>query len=91
MNCKPGDMAVIVETLDGSGIGSVVTVMSRDDRHVSGLPSWVVHCPWEQSVINFFSGEKYTAKYFVIPDAWLRPIRPPETPVTETRDEELTA
>lgn len=75
MNCKPGDLAVIVRSKKGH-LGKLVHVLciDREDR----LGTWEVKPLWN---IKLPSGKKY----FYIPDSQLKPIRP-----NDGQDETLT-
>ena len=91
MNCKPGDMAVVINSLFEENIGNIVHVIRPAARcHVSRLFSWEAKSTRPCRGLDVFGGSDNSSTIGAIPDAWLRPIRPPETPVTETRDEELT-
>lgn len=93
MNCKPGDMAVVIRSVVPANMGLIVTVVKASiSSHSSGLPSWECKPAWPVVMVTT-DMRRWPASVELgrIPDAWLRPIRPPETPVTETRDEELAA
>lgn len=83
MNCKPGDMAVIVGARKNNGM--FVEVLSAHPPRDDDGAMWDVR---PMVPIKNLDGELTTTGW--IADKFLRPIRPPETPVTETRDEELT-
>lgn len=96
MNVKQGDMAYVVGADFERDNGLVVQVLKlAPARYAPNGAEW--EC---KPCYPCFSGEavgsvfitpiELSAENVDIPDAWLRPIRPPETPVTETRDEELT-
>lgn len=95
MNCKPGDMAVLVKAVLPANVGLIVQVVRAygisvcaEDR---GMFLWLIKPAWPCATMNTQTRiVKYGTNLFPVADAWLRPIRPPETPVTETRDEELT-
>ena len=78
MNCKKGDLAVIVRQapLDPRSLGAIVEVVETGPTikfHVLGggvFPSWFVRSK-EPFVMH--NGRKST--YFFVPDALLRPIR----------------
>jgi hypothetical protein len=76
MNCKPGDLAVIVRSHRGRNVGRIVTVVRQHDpadspRWLHVMPGWVVS-PVGTLVVH------PNAKCTWAPDAWLRPIRPDE-------------
>lgn len=91
MNCKPGDMAVVTKAARPENVGLIVEVLQLADPqdHPSGLWAWRIKPAWPIRASDGRLVGRLDIPYH--PDAWLRPIRPPETPVTETRDEELTA
>lgn len=89
MNCKPGDMAVTIKSTNGENVGLIIEVvefLGADNGYVN---LWNCKAAWPIIGYDVVNRKRVTTKV-AIPDAWLRPIRPPETPVTETRDEELT-
>ena len=89
MNCKPGDMAVLVKAVFPENVGLIVEVIVFKGEAWGFLDNWLCKPAWP-SRGEYPSGVvDYGMQESLIPDAWLRPIRPPETPVTETRDEEL--
>ena len=76
MNCKPGDLAVIVRGGFEEVIGILCRVTSSSDTDKDGDFCWLVRTqravPWFDaddplSVIHGRNG--------FVPDAWLRPIR----------------
>ena len=86
MNCKPGDLAIIVKSAAGNE-GAIVEVLGPA-APFGGLPVWFIES--KGSVLNGLTPPSHQAE---IPDAWLRPIRPgdmeDETPVA--RDLEVPA
>lgn len=89
MNCKPGDMARVVKSRFPSNVGLIVEVLTSEIDS-EGKPGWKTKPAWPcfgilDGVLSFSSDVTW------FDDDQLRPIRPPETPVTETRDEELAA
>lgn len=76
MNCKPGDLAVIVKSAAGNE-GRIVHVVDKA-RYGYGIdaygdmPIW-----WVRSAGTPMPGTVFSASEFNFPDAWLRPIRPP--------------
>jgi hypothetical protein len=88
MNCKPGDLAVIVKAKqDMRNIGKIVTVLrlAIDGEYLGpwrtrmtredGI-SWVIEGVGQ----IFWAGDP--VKQRAIPDEWLRPITPPPGTVT---------
>ena len=71
LNCKPGDLAVIVMSQDSRNIGKLITVKRKYERETK-MFSWWVCCSSEVFGIarDFGPNEE-----FGIYDAYLRPIR----------------
>lgn len=95
MNCKPGDMAVLTKAVLPENVGLIVTVLQAYGIKTlgphAGMFSWECKPAWPRTTVVDATGQReYGVHTSHTPDAHLRPIRPPETPVTETRDEELT-
>ena len=101
MNCKPGDMAVAINggplyenmIFEVISLAPVGVCFKLPDGYMhdpaSTHPSWIIKAITPiPAPVN--GGSKRLTVYGVGADSRLRPIRPPETPVTETRDEELT-
>lgn len=74
MNCKPGDLAVIVRTLPPGAflLGYVVEVLHQV-ADVDQGPAWLVRL--QRDITNPISGE--IGSEGVAPDAFLMPIRDP--------------
>ena len=75
MNCKPGDLAIIVA--DGQGgasdaIGMIVEVQAA--RVSVAGPGWLVKMQERKTVEVWATGEKTTTDLLIVADAWLRPI-----------------
>lgn len=85
MNCKPGDMAVIVRrTTDHTpreNLGAIVTVVKAS--LVEGM--WFVESA--RPLKNAFGGGRKGLCY----DADLQPIRPPGEPVDVRKEDEVPA
>lgn len=98
MNVKPGDLAVIVNSVIPANLGLFVTVIKAYDERTAGIqvvdqgPLW--HCQ-AKGVITYENiyGQRVTTTDGPIPDECLRPIRPePEGYETETKKNlEVTA
>ena len=76
LNCRPGDLAVVVSVPPYAmtrALGSVVRCLELVDGGLGGLPMWHVDPP----AANHYWG---------IGDRWLRPIRDPGE---DARDETL--
>lgn len=79
MNCKPGDMAIIVSVPDqcvAHNIGRIVEVISLTTVH--GLPTWLLKHPFKDTVNG------WTGTCRGVADRNLQPIRP-----TRPFDEQL--
>ena len=78
MNCKPGDLAVIICSGAGNE-GKIVEILRPASgsesipfsHHSQGFHWWIRSCG--SPIKSLFSGSR---KETVYPDAWLRPIRP---------------
>lgn len=83
MNCKPGDLAVIVFAAKLSQIGRLVEVLHRGEEYGDGAVYWHVRVqgsPVKVAIIsanNVHTGRFETRLDCDVPDAWLRPIRDP--------------
>ena len=89
MNCKPGDLAIIVRC--GSvteNIGRIVEVL-RAGGEMRGHPLWVVGCPSPLIAVVPETGQRVPRHSGLIPDAWLRPVS--GLPVDEKAPDEVTA
>ncbi|WP_349609110.1 hypothetical protein [Cupriavidus sp. DF5525] len=74
MNCKPGDLAIVVRAEGApAAVGKVVEVL-RSAPNVNGLPAWVVQFQGVGIVRNKKSGALTLGVDADCPDAWLRPI-----------------
>lgn len=95
MNCKPGDLAVIVRSFDPNAVGQLVTVLERAPEHDFWLPSgmltgsgpdaWVVSFAAAFRTSSKFGG-RLLVTHGACRDAHLRPIRDPGE---DARDETL--
>ena len=89
MNCKPGDLAVIIKTDYPVNLGKIVQCL----EHVidfEGEDAWV--CVTSGSPcfgIDWTTNEERFDRITECPDAWLRPIRGNEEPTEETKELEL--
>lgn len=88
MNCKPGDLAVIVKSLAGNE-GRLVNVVNSDVYMLPGDLSGMPHPLWRVRSLGepVRSTIGWIDKEFAFPDAWLKPIRDPGEDAT---DETLT-
>ncbi len=70
MNCKPGDMAVVVA---GRNLGLIVTIEGVSETY--GMPYWRVRTAWLARGINP-DGTSQLVRIGSIHDARMRPIKP---------------
>lgn len=70
MNCKPGDMAVVVH---GDNVGLIVEIVCASEYY--GPPYWQVRSPWPVRAANS-DGTVVRTQIGSIHDARMRPIRP---------------
>ena len=91
MNCKPGDMAIVIRA---PYQGLIVEVLSPTILFANGLAGWMCELPRameceRRSVLGFHGRE--VAKTAAIPDAWLRPISGIQDEETTDQPEEIAA
>lgn len=83
MNCKQGDMAVIVESIDGLNVGKIVEVCSFQGVHSKFGPIWRVRT----------EGSPLVTEYGAVgitcdcADAWLKPLPKVEEKAMEKQEE----
>lgn len=70
LNCKPGDMAIVVQ---GTNMGVIVEVLAVSDYY--GWPHWRVRTAWPTRAW-YPDGTPVIVTISSIHDARLRPIRP---------------
>lgn len=94
MNCKPGDLAVIVGVGSSKSLGRFVEVVSlwTGGQHgglfyASNEPAWICKAVGSPLVFNAPWGEEIAVDSRPIADSCLRPIRDPGEDAT---DETLT-
>lgn len=98
MNCKPGDLAVVLYSDIPENVGLFVDVIEADDPNKHGIALlhdgqvWICRARGVIKYRNIF-GEACQLKEGPIPDEVLKPIRPqPMGTKTETKqDLEVTA
>lgn len=99
MNCKPGDLAVIVKSENAENIGLFVEVIEAFRNGMYGPwhligdpPAWVCKAKGQIVFTNILR-ERFVVSEGAIPDECLRPIRPPapETKTNTEKDLEVTA
>lgn len=81
MNCKPGDLAVIVASQATENIGCIVEVLDASHPCPCGCTSreqyWSVRCHGRALVAFDLFGRRSEVKFADCPDRVLRPIRDP--------------
>lgn len=85
MNCKPGDLAVIVRGEIPENIGAFVDVIGRWPD-VDGRPCWMV-----RAARKCLTNGGVRTRQGVCFDDCLQPIRPPGEPVEVRKDAEVPA
>ena len=86
MNCKPGDLAIVTHTPDGSSIGAVVRVIEAWGSYANYGHLWTVqHARPVQCFKGDGSGPSGIKTILQHPDAWLKPVSglPIDDEVTE--------
>ncbi|SOY65614.1 conserved hypothetical protein [Cupriavidus phytorum] len=90
MNCKPGDLAIIVRCdYIPEVIGVVVSVVCRGRDSFGGMASWHVQFPDRFEVTDRSTGRRVRENLINFPDAWLRAIS--GVPVHDEQHDEVTA
>lgn len=83
MNCKPGDLALVVCSDYPDTLGRICLVLKTHDVDKEGDWCWLCRFPspvtWQEE--DTFRDEK--GRSGMIPDAWLRPIRDPGEDATD--------
>lgn len=87
MNCKPGDLAYVVE---GASIGAVVQVEKAAPPMKTGDPAWICksRSPLRCAPRDKWLGDQ-EATVFRVRDSWLRPIS--GVPVHDEEHDEVKA
>lgn len=89
MNCKPGDLAIIVRDACELNIGKLVRVL---DRELSENNEWRCEAMGTIVAEYFYTGMKYTCQpgeEVWIEDAFLRPIRGENEEISSPALEEI--
>jgi hypothetical protein len=88
MNCKPGDLAVIVRSMAGNE-GVVVSIVGPAHEELPGFLGCLSRIPecghlWHCRATRPIPADIGTSdSEFAFPDAWLRPIRDPGDDATD--------
>ncbi|MBU9649374.1 hypothetical protein LGN12_18925 [Burkholderia multivorans] len=91
MNCKPGDLAIIVRAMCPENVGRIVEVLPQSEMGCFGL-EWNTRGRGPVIVLSRLTGlivGSYVADDGWVPDAWLRPVT--GLPITDDVEDEVTA
>ncbi len=102
LNCKPGDLAIVVRAETPGLLGAMVQVvrfvpMGRfampEGIVMVDAPAWIISSASGRTLpaMREFFGSVVQVKERPFPDSCLRPIRPDEEPEQVLRNEEMTA
>jgi hypothetical protein len=98
MNCKAGDLAVVIGSsrLNSPNIGRIVEVVSFDQYCPVHGPMWVIKAERPLDVVlvdsnGYSTGLHLAATSAVTPDKWLRPLPPQNTVDEVLREAELAS
>jgi hypothetical protein len=73
LNCRPGELAIVVNSFDPANIGSIVKVLGRDAKACGKQFFWRIHAV---HLLTYAKGDKkYRRRKGSIADADLQPIR----------------
>lgn len=77
-NCRPGDLAIVVQAQQSNNLGAIVEVLRLCDRtgelrYPDDMLVWIVRCSRYQKWV--YRGKNYYRKEGPVPDAVLKPIR----------------
>ncbi|MBR8147051.1 hypothetical protein [Burkholderia vietnamiensis] len=90
MNCKPGDLAIIVKAMCPENVGRIVVVLPQSEMGVFGL-EWNTQGRgpvMKQSRLTGLIVGSEIANDGWVPDAWLRPVS--GLPITDDVEDEVT-
>lgn len=76
MNCKQGDLATIIKSVDGINVGKVVEVVEFAGQHSKYGAIWHIRSRGCDLITEYGA----VGPECDCPDDWMRPL-PPETPV----------
>lgn len=77
MRCKVGDIAHIIDSVDGLNVGKTVEVCSFQGEHSKYGPIWRVRIVKGDQLVSEYGGVGLTVD---CADDWLRPIPPEAVP-----------
>lgn len=90
MNCKPGQLAIIVAPAEFGHVNGLIVEILKRDRDFLGLPTWLVQISTETWVVTHTkSGQEVKDGRVRCPDAWLKPVS--GLPITDDVTNEVTA
>ncbi len=92
--CKPGDLAVVIKSINNTNLGRVVRVLALHDGTgplgaIGPKPAWLVCAP---TAMTWRDGPKrYRRKSGPVPDVQLQPIRAQPTGTDKSQRKVLEA
>lgn len=81
MNCKPGDLAILVRSKNPDHVGRLVDVLRSGEDYEDGVQYWSCKVHGSPVLVPIYGPQnRHSGRYVAtaevdIPDAWLRPIR----------------
>jgi hypothetical protein len=81
LRCKPGDLAIHVNANLPENIGKLCIVLEPYDKVDENGPYWLCEATTAGNCVNTKTGaiiHTPAGQRYIMPDAWLRPIRPSE-------------
>ncbi|MBU9203103.1 hypothetical protein KTD31_17240 [Burkholderia multivorans] len=89
MNCKPGDLAIIVQDVCPQNVGIIVEIESAYGEYLDFGFCWNVRASRPIAMMDASVGWIYQGSWGWHPDAWLRPVS--GLPITDDITDEVTA
>lgn len=80
MNVKQGDLAEVVQSIDGHSVGMIVQVTQFMGEHSQYGPIW--RCRSNDDIVTEYGAVGKTADFA---DDWLRPLKPKQKDKTITK------
>lgn len=88
MNCRVGDLAIVINALHPENIGAIVEVLAPGPPDPTILPYWHVKSAGRALKFTYLQAQDQgRAEDVFMYDFQLRPIRPEELPEAERRNE----
>ena len=81
-NLEPGDLAIIIKSIEGAAVGKIVTCIEYAGEHSKYGRVWLVESP--TALVTEFGGIGTRAH---MPQDWLRKI--PKDPLPDMEEEDL--